>query len=261
MPTRPVWRGGAGARSSPGIRSERGTTTRHDATVTLRAAFRAQGQTLDLRTPVAEAIERRGQLHGTIAQQLHLPPRAQHGVDEAGTLAQLLVVHRRAERCGGAAGDRDNEQRVGGGDAGGGREVAPALAELATQQGTVGDETHARGDPCCGEGRYVTKKSLRRGDACETTLNLGFKWERMAAIGLPARGGLALPATITPPVSLLRDKANVAHAVAHGRGRGQYRHEEVGGKRHRSVGDTGIQAFRCATRATHPAWHWRRRPA
>ena len=90
----------------------------------------------------------------------------------------------------------------------------------------------------------MTKKSLRRGDACETTLNPGFKWERVAAFGLPARGGLALPATSTPPVSLLRDKANVAHAVAHGRGRDQYRHEDVAGKHHRSPADARIQVSR-----------------
>src|SRR5690606_38990095 len=37
--------------------------------------------------------------------------------------------------------------------------------------------------------RYV----LRHVDACETTLNPGFKWERLAAFGLPARGRTCAP--------------------------------------------------------------------
>src|SRR5690606_38556199 len=50
---------------------------------------------------------------------------------------------------------------------------------------------------------------LRHDDACETTLNPGFKWGRWGTIGLPAARRTCTPGTVAPPWSSLRDKANV----------------------------------------------------
>lgn len=59
-------------------------------------------------------------------------------------------------------------------------------------------------------------------------MNPGFKWERVAAFGLPAQGGHALLDSNAPPWSQLRDKAMFAHAVAHSRGRNEYSAEVQG---------------------------------
>src|SRR5690606_17097845 len=139
-------------------------------------------------------------------------------------------------------GQQPVRQCLGGGDAVLRRQAAAAFAQCLAQRGAVGRRAHAGAD------RAAERRSLRRGDACETTLNPGFKWERSAAIGLSARGGLALPATVAPPWSSLRDKANVAHAVAHSRGRAQYSPPGAGWKR--------PQAPRFSFAAARPACGW-----
>lgn len=63
-------------------------------------------------------------------------------------------------------------------------------------------------EPRCKAGS-CKKYVLRHGDARETTLNPGFKWEGLEAIGLSAQGRHALPASVASPRSQLRDKANV----------------------------------------------------
>ena len=47
------------------------------------------------------------------------------------------------------------------------------------------------------------------GDACETTLNPGFKWERLDAVGLSATRRTCTPGFRCAPVVVIRDKANV----------------------------------------------------
>src|SRR5690606_29850748 len=42
---------------------------------------------------------------------------------------------------------------------------------------------------------------LRHADACETTLNPGFKWERSVSIGLPAARRTCTPGFLAPPWS------------------------------------------------------------
>ena len=80
-------------------------------------------------------------------------------------------------------GEQTTRQRFSSGNANRSREEAPAFTQLAAQGVSVQVWVHAL--------RIEKRKCLRRGDACETTLNRGFKWERVMAFGLPAQGGLA----------------------------------------------------------------------
>src|SRR5690606_15072541 len=51
-----------------------------------------------------------------------------------------------------------------------------------------------------GKKKYV----LRHVDACETTLNPGFKWGRLVAFGLPARGRTCTPGFHRVPVVVVK---------------------------------------------------------
>ncbi|MNV66427.1 hypothetical protein D3C71_1591790 [compost metagenome] len=110
--------------------------------------------------------------------------------------------------------ERKGEQAIGqvfgGGQAHGGGEITAALAQLLTQCGArvghawvrsvrgkrIKQERRPMGTPLLLE--YCI---LRRDDACETTLNPGFKWVRWGSIGLPATRRTCTPGAVAHPWS------------------------------------------------------------
>src|SRR5690606_15454485 len=161
------------------------------------AAHRARRQVRGCRTGWARAA-RRGARSRSGAGRPRTAPAGNNAPPEAAAAAMHAVRFRRP-----SPSSRRRLRRRARTEA---RTTAPRALRLRQCGSRLGGRDGARGalgavrraPPSCGA--LHAEDILRRGDACETTLNPGFKWECLETFGLPAAGRTCTPGFRCTPV-------------------------------------------------------------